>query len=71
MKTVGIDFNQCTADGLKTRTEFFEKEGIEVKSVVPNLVDLVWADERPARPVNPVTVLDMQYAGVSSSDKQS
>ena len=42
-----------------------------MKSVVPNLVDLVWADERPARPVNPVTVLDMQYAGVSSSDKQS
>ena len=68
---MGIDFNQCTASALKTRSEFFTSQGIEVRSVVPNLVDLVWGEDRPARPINPVTAWDMKYAGVSSLDKQA
>ena len=54
---------------MTTRTEFFKKSDIALKSV-PNLVDTVWGEERPARPVNPITVLNIQFSGVSSLDKQ-
>jgi len=68
---VGIDFSQYPASALETRTEYFTKAEIVVQSCPTNLVDSVWADERPARPVNATFALDMQFAGKSSLDKQA
>lgn len=34
-----------------------------------NLVDLVWGKDRPARPAEPVLVLDKKYAGKDYVDK--
>ena len=51
-----MDFSQYPASSVATRTEFFKKSDIVLKSV-PNLVDTVWGAERPVRPVNPITVL--------------
>ena len=55
---VGINYAQYPAAGLEMRKKFFEDAGLTVKCV-PNLVDAVWGDERPARPANPVNVLDL------------
>ena len=55
---VGIHYAQYPASGLETRKKFFEDAGLIVKCV-PNLVDAVWGDERPARPANPVHALDL------------
>ena len=57
-QVVGIHYAQYPASGLETRKKFFEEAGLSVKCV-PNLVDAVWGDERPARPANPVNVLDL------------
>ena len=50
--------------------ESLKKSDIVLKSV-PNLVDVVWGEERPARPSQPVALLDVQYAGKSSQEKQA
>lgn len=34
-----------------------------------NLVDLVWGDDRPPRPNEKVSVLDIKYAGKTFQDK--
>ena len=41
----------------------------ELVSLEKNLVDIVWAEERPARPSNKVFPLDAKYAGESAQDK--
>jgi len=65
---VGIDFSQYPASPLDNRVKYFKEADITVQSV-PNLVDLVWADERPARPTNPAKELAMEFCGKSSLDK--
>jgi len=54
---IGLDFSQYPAAPLDARVSYFEAKKIEVVST-ENLVDLVWDKERPARPKNPVKVLD-------------
>ena len=68
-QVLGIDFTQYPASALQARVEYFKKSNIEVKSV-PNLVDIVWGDERPARPANPAKTLDIKFAGKTSLEKQ-
>lgn len=70
-QSVGIDYSQYPASSLKTRTEFFTKADINVKSCPVNLVDAVWGDARPPRPTSLASVLGMEFAGESSLDKQA
>ena len=65
-----MDYSQYPAERVETQIENLKKKEIVLKSV-PNLVDVVWGEERPARPCSPVTVLDMQFSGKSSLDKQA
>ncbi len=67
-QVIGMDYSQYPASALDARTKFFTEASLEVKNV-PNLVDMVWGDERPARPVKPVMVLEAQFSGKSSLDK--
>jgi len=41
---------------------------IEIVSLTENLVDSIWKDQ-PARPLNPVSVLEPKFTGKSSDDK--
>lgn len=50
-------------------TDLKKVKSISMKTVEPNLVDVIWADERPKRPTNNVTVLDMKYAGETCASK--
>ncbi|CAG8506681.1 11537_t:CDS:10 [Scutellospora calospora] len=43
--------------------------GSSLIAINQNLVDLVWGDERPLRPVNPVMILEERYTGCSHTEK--
>lgn len=57
-----------TADA-GTLKESLEPLKSELVSLEKNLVDLVWAEERPARPTSKVFALEVKYTGESSQDK--
>jgi len=67
-ETLGLDPQLISCrDYEKLRRELAAKS-IQLKSVAANLVDAIWA-EKPAPPVDPVTVLAERYAGESSRSK--
>jgi len=66
---LGVDENQIPASSFKMRSEMFEKSGITLVPVAGNLVDKVWADEKPPMPEEKVWILDEQYTGQSSESK--
>lgn len=66
---IGIDstlISASDAEIIKTALTPIQSELVPVEE---NLVDLVWADDRPARPQNPVFHLDVKYSGKSHSEK--
>ena len=69
-QVVGLDFSQYPAERVDTQIEALGKKEIVLKCV-PNLVDIVWGEQRPARPSQPATVLDIEFSGKSSLDKQA
>ena len=46
-----------------------KKGGAGLRAVDNNLVDDVWGDDRPARPDEPVKVLEIQYTGKKFEEK--
>lgn len=70
-KTVGVDPRVITAPEAKRLSEKIKKAGgTELKPVEENLVDIVWGDERPAMPREPVKVLDdFKYTGKKVEQK--
>lgn len=42
--------------------------GMQLDSIEPNLIDLVW-HEQPIRKFNPILALDLSYSGRTISDK--
>lgn len=63
-KSVAVDPTLLTAGIAKKLSDKIKKEG--GKDLVPiqgNLVDQVWASERPPRPSEPVFILEDKYAG--------
>jgi len=57
------------ADARKLADKIKKKGGKDLKAVTQNLVDKVWAKEKPSRPNEPVIVLDLQYAGKGIGEK--
>lgn len=69
---VGIDPHVLSAADAKPLSEALAKD--PTRSLVPvneNLVDLVWGQERPPRPSNPIFRLGDEYAGESVGSKLS
>ena len=66
---IGMDFSQYPAAPLDARSKYFADRKITIEST-ENLVDLVWGDERPARPTNPVKIQEVEFAGKTSLEKQ-
>ncbi|KAL9601906.1 MAG: hypothetical protein Q9179_002715 [Wetmoreana sp. 5 TL-2023] len=69
-KTVGVDPTVITApEARKLEEKIKKKGGASLVGVKKNLVDLVWGDQRPARPNEKVSVLDIKYAGKKFEEK--
>ncbi|KAL9042891.1 MAG: hypothetical protein Q9180_000275 [Flavoplaca navasiana] len=76
-KTVGVDpavitarlFLLSTAEARKLSEKIKKKGGAELLGVKANLVDLVWGNERPPRPNEKVSVLDIEFAGKKFAEK--
>lgn len=69
-KTVGVDPELLTAnDARKLAEKIKKKGGKDLKAVTQNLVDEVWGSDKPARPREPVRVLDLQFAGKGVGEK--
>lgn len=71
-KTVAVDSTLVTASIAKKLAEKIRKSG--GSDLVPldiNLVDAVWAEDRPARPQQRITVLSDKFAGKSVQSKLS
>jgi Xaa-Pro aminopeptidase len=69
-KNVGVDATLLPVAAVSKLVEKIEKQG--GKQLLPlneNLVDAVWAKERPSLPSQPVTVLSDDFAGKSVSAK--
>lgn len=57
------------AQSFKIRSETFEKAGIKLLPAGSNIVDEVWAENKPAMPSCPAYVLDDKYTGQSTKSK--
>ncbi|KAL7929459.1 X-prolyl aminopeptidase [Trichoderma chlorosporum] len=71
-KTVAVDSTLLTGSAAKKLAEKIRKSG--GSDLIPleiNLVDAVWAEERPARPQQRITVLSEKFAGKSVQSKLS
>lgn len=56
-------------DARKLAERIKKKGGKDLTSISENLVDQVWGKNRPSRPNEKVSVLDLEYAGKSVKDK--
>ncbi|KAL8764202.1 MAG: hypothetical protein Q9184_000171 [Pyrenodesmia sp. 2 TL-2023] len=69
-KTVGVDPTVITApEARKLNEKIKKKGGAQLVGVKANLVDLVWGDQRPSRPNERVSVLDIKFAGKKFEEK--
>jgi len=69
-KVVAVDPTLLTSGAAKKLAEKIKKGGgKELKPVAENLVDKVWAADRPKHPNEPVILLDKKYAGKDVSAK--
>ncbi|KAH8633144.1 putative Xaa-Pro aminopeptidase P [Alternaria alternata] len=68
-KVVGVDPSVVTAADARKLAEKIKKKGGEYKAIDDNLVDLVWGDQRPARPSEKVITQPEKYSGKSFEDK--
>jgi Xaa-Pro aminopeptidase len=66
---VGVDPSVVTAADARKLADKIKKKGGEYKAVDENLIDMVWADKRPARPSEKVVVQPLEYSGKSFTDK--
>jgi Xaa-Pro aminopeptidase len=69
-KIVGVDPTVISAPDARKLSEKIKKSGgRELVAIENNLVDIVWGNDRPPRPDNPVRLLEQQYAGKEISAK--
>lgn len=63
---IGFDPQLMSEHVFKKYSDALETTGQVLVPVTHNLVDAVWASERPARPLNPLLVLNTKYSGKES-----
>lgn len=66
---VGVDPTLLSAPQFRKFNATLASNGSELVPIPQNLVDLVWAEARPARPTGQVVVLGQQYAGTTVAEK--
>ncbi|KAK5997394.1 putative Xaa-Pro aminopeptidase P [Cladobotryum mycophilum] len=71
-KTVAVDSTLITGSAAKKLVEKIRKSGgSDLLPLDDNLVDIVWGQDRPARPLLPIKVLDEKFSGKSVQNKLS
>ncbi|KAF2756160.1 aminopeptidase-like protein [Pseudovirgaria hyperparasitica] len=69
-KSVGVDPTIITApDARKLADKIKKKGGSGLVAVKDNLVDAVWGSAKPSRPVEPVKVQPIEFAGKNTEEK--
>lgn len=68
-QTVGFDPRLHTVAEIERLAAALEPKGIKLKPVARNLVDRAWGRDRPAAPMNPISVHPVKLAGRSAPDK--
>jgi Xaa-Pro aminopeptidase len=68
-QSVGFDPRLHTIAEVERLTAALDQKGIKLKPVVRNLVERIWGRDRPAPPLNPVTLHPLKFAGRSAPDK--
>jgi len=66
---IGIDPTVFTVKDSKDLSEKLDEYSAQLISLKDNLIDIQWATSRPARPHRPIKILDLKYAGQSTSQK--
>jgi Xaa-Pro aminopeptidase len=66
---IGIDPTLISAADAESLKKSLATRGSELISLDKNLVDIVWGQDRPARPKSKVFPLEIKYSGVTSQDK--
>ncbi|KAF3913722.1 hypothetical protein AA313_de0205486 [Arthrobotrys entomopaga] len=69
-KTVGVDASLLSfSDSKSLKMKIKKKGGNDLVGMTENLIDQVWGAERPARPSEPVIILDKKFAGKDFVEK--
>ena len=68
-ETVGFDPWLHSIGEVERLTARLKNAGIKLRAVARNPVDHIWGDDRPAPPVQPVTIQPMTQAGENVADK--
>lgn len=69
-KVVAVDPTLVTSSTAeKLITDISKRGGSQLAAVTENLVDIVWAAERPSRPNEPVNFLPLKYSGKHTKEK--
>jgi len=69
MHTASRSWIHCVLVDADTLNKSLQPRNSELVSLDQNLVDIVWAQEKPARPKSKVFSLDTKYSGESSEGK--
>ncbi|KAI1448366.1 aminopeptidase-like protein [Annulohypoxylon stygium] len=71
-KVVAVDPTLLTSGAAKKLSEKIKKSGgKELAGIEENLVDVVWGEDKPPQPEEPVIVLDEKFAGKDAKTKLS
>ncbi|KAM5461441.1 putative Xaa-Pro aminopeptidase [Microsporum canis] len=68
-KVVGVDPSLITAADARKLSQTLKATGGSLVGIDQNLIDIVWGDERPARPVTTITVQPVELAGKPFEEK--
>jgi Xaa-Pro aminopeptidase len=68
---IGFDPQLMSEHVFNKYSDALETTGQVMVPVARNLVDAVWASERPTRPLNPLLVLSTKYSGEESLHSHS
>jgi Xaa-Pro aminopeptidase len=66
---LGFDPWLHSIDQIDAMTKGLDDEGVRLKSISRNLIDIAWGKERPAPPNAPIEIHDLSHAGCSVADK--
>ncbi|XDG01209.1 hypothetical protein ABKA04_000824 [Annulohypoxylon sp. FPYF3050] len=71
-KVVAVDPTLLTSGAAKKLSEKIKKSGgKELAGIEENLVDVVWGEDKPPQPEEPIIVLDEKFAGKDAKTKLS
>lgn len=69
-KVIAVDGNIMTEDAWRSLSAYLDNSGCYMKSLTPNLIDLVWGKDQPSMPQNKIIPLPLKYTGQTILSKR-